>query len=96
MTEQEKKDNPNYETTEGYLKVLEYKEAFQESYNRASKEDREKIFNIPNFNAKKFFEISGIDVKINTEASDEKEALLSEILELNNKAAELAERLAKL
>jgi len=62
MTEQEKAENESFNTTGGYLKKYDYKEAFQKSWNEATDEDRNKIFNIPNFDAEVFKEISGIDV----------------------------------
>ena len=62
MTEDEKKNNPCYKTTGGYLKVYDYKEAFQKSYNSASRKQQLLIKNIPNFDAEKFFKISGIRV----------------------------------
>jgi hypothetical protein len=63
MTYAEKVENPEHKTTGGYLKVYEYKEAFKKSWNEADKEDRAKLFNLPNFDADVFFEISGIDVR---------------------------------
>ena len=62
MSEEEKENNPNYKTTDGYLKVYEYQEAFQKSYNKASREDQLKIKELPNFDADVFFEISGIRI----------------------------------
>ena len=62
MTEDEKKNNPSYKTTGGYLKVRDYKDAFQKSYNSANREEQLLIKNLPNFDAEKFFQISGIRV----------------------------------
>ena len=62
MTDEEKAEHPLYETTGGYLKKHDYKEAFQESYKNATKEDKELLFNLPNFDAAIFKEITGIDV----------------------------------
>lgn len=62
MTEQEKKDNPKHVTTGGYLKVYDYKTAFQNSYNKATRQEQLKIKDCPNFDAEKFYLISGIDV----------------------------------
>ena len=61
MTDEEKEENPNFEITGGYLKVLDYKEAAQASYNRASKEDQDLIEKVPNYDADVLFEIFGID-----------------------------------
>ena len=67
MSDQEKEDNPIYKTTGGYLKVYGYQEAFQKSYNAATKEDQLKIKELPNFDADVFFEISGIRIDAETE-----------------------------
>mgnify|MGYP006304007931 FL=1 len=63
MTQEEKREHPEYKTTGGFLRVLDYKEAFQESYNSASREEQLKIKNLPNFDAEKFYQISGIRVE---------------------------------
>jgi hypothetical protein len=86
MTQKEKDDNPTYGNAEGYLKKLDYKESFQESYNKTTKEDRNKIFNLPNFNAEKFLEISGIDVRVDTEQESKKQALIAKANELLEQA----------
>ena len=65
MTEIEKKDNPKCETTGGYLKVLDYKEAWAESWENATEEDKELLYNLPNFDKEVFKEISGIDIEEN-------------------------------
>jgi len=51
------------ETCGGFLKTLGYKEAFKLSYANASQEDRDKVKNLPNWDADVFFEISGIRVE---------------------------------
>jgi hypothetical protein len=86
MTQLEKDENPTYEITKGYLKKLDYKEAFQASYNKANKDDRKKAFNLPNFNAEKFLEISGIDVRVDTEQESKKKALIAKAHELLEQA----------
>lgn len=48
MSDDEKKTNPTFFTTGGYLKKHDYKEAFKRSWDAASKEDRAKVFNLPN------------------------------------------------
>ena len=62
MTDDEKKDNPNYETIQGYLKRVSYKEAWLQSWNKATSADRKLTFKIPGFKPDLFEEISGIDV----------------------------------
>ena len=59
MTEQEKTENPDYKTIGGYLKVYDYKEAFTRSMERATDEELEQVKALPNFDAEKFYQISG-------------------------------------
>lgn len=61
MTDEEKEQNPSFEITGGYLKVLDYKKAAQASYNKASKTDQDMIEQVPNYDADILFEIFGID-----------------------------------
>ena len=63
MTEQEKIDNPNAFASEGYLKNLDYKEAWSKSFKSATPDDIEQLKALPNFDAKVFEEISGIKIK---------------------------------
>ena len=76
MSDQEKEDNPSYKTTDGYLKVYGYQEAFKKSYNEATREEQHKIKELPNFDADVFFEISGIRIDVETE-----EMTLAEVCE---------------
>jgi hypothetical protein len=63
MSKEEKKQNKGWKMAGGYLKTMDYKEAWQESYRRASQEDRELVKKLPNFDADVFFEITGIRVE---------------------------------
>ena len=63
MNEAEKEDNPSYKTMGGYLKTLDYKEAWRMSWSKADIEDRKRVLDIPNWNNQKFLEITGIDVE---------------------------------
>ena len=63
MTDEEKKKNPNYKKQGGYLKIFEYKEAWETFWEETSEENRQKFLNLPNFDSSIFFEITGIDVK---------------------------------
>ena len=63
MTQEEKEQNKRWENVGGYLKTLDYKEAWQESYRKASQEDKDKVKKLPNFDADVFFEITGIRVE---------------------------------
>lgn len=69
MTDEEKKNHPEYETTGGYLKTLDFKTACQIMWENLQDFKRKKICEIPNFDAEIFKEITGIDV---TERNDEK------------------------
>ena len=62
MSDVEKHENPSFSCTGGYLKKYDYKEAFTKSVTEASKEDRDLIRALPNFNNEKFLEISGVDL----------------------------------
>jgi len=62
MTDQEKTDNKNAFVCEGYLKTLDYKEAWAEAYKGASKEDIKLLKALPNFDAEVFEEITGIKI----------------------------------
>jgi hypothetical protein len=62
MTDEEKKADPNAFVREGYLKTYSYKEAWQNAYKEASKEDIKLLKALPNFNADVFFEITGIKI----------------------------------
>ncbi len=62
MTEQEKQKHPTHKTVGGYLKTLEYKQAWRESWDQSSDDDKRRVLSLPNFDNEVFFEISGIDV----------------------------------
>ena len=64
MSDAEKQENPSYVHTGGYLKKLDYKEAFTQSVTKASKEERDMIRALPNFDADIFLEISGVDLRL--------------------------------
>ena len=61
-TEERKKFKVEIETCGGFLKTLEYKEAFKRAWGSTSKSERELMRNLPNFDADVFYEISGIKV----------------------------------
>jgi hypothetical protein len=61
LTDSEKKENPYHETTGGILIKKDYREAAQESYNKATKEEQRSIEDLPNYDAQILFEIFGID-----------------------------------
>jgi hypothetical protein len=65
MTDREKEDHPEYKTlgVGGYLWKYNYKEAFKKAWDEADPEDRIRVKDLPNFDAKIFYEISGINVE---------------------------------
>lgn len=65
MTDQEKIDHPTYETTGGYLKERDISKAHQEWWDKLNDDQKQCIKEIPNFDAKKFKQITGIDVEAN-------------------------------
>ena len=64
MSQSEKEQSPSSSITGGFLKVYDYKEAFTKSVTSASKEERDLIRALPNFNDEVFFEISGCDLRL--------------------------------
>ena len=63
MTDAEKESNPSHETCGGFLRVKDYKQAAQESYNKATKEEQRSVEDIPNYTPELLFEIFGINRK---------------------------------
>ena len=66
MTAKEKKEFYWYKTTEGYLRTINYKEAWKKSFEQADKEDVAKTLKLPNFDYDLFEEITGITKKMIT------------------------------
>jgi len=66
MTDQEKKDDPDFFVRKGYLKEFTYEEAWANYWRDTDEEDRQRVLNLPNFDPKVFKEITGIDVKKTT------------------------------
>jgi hypothetical protein len=62
MTDEEKEEHPEYATTGGYLKKQEISDCYNEWWNNLTKEEKEIIKEIPNFDSEKFFKITGIRV----------------------------------
>ena len=61
MTDQEKYEHPSYQTTGGYLKKRDLRKAYQEWWDSLSGDEKQCIREIPNFDAKKFEMITGIN-----------------------------------
>jgi len=62
MSDEEKAAHPEYETTGGYLKVCDTDKAFLTWWDSLNEVEKNIIKSIPNFDAEKFFQITGIRV----------------------------------
>lgn len=62
MSKEEKKDNPSYETTGGYLKVTKENGNRQEWWDDLSEGEKNEVMSLPNFDADKFYICTGIKV----------------------------------
>ena len=96
MTDKEKDENQTHMTTGGYLKVYDYKEAFKKSWGEADEEDRKKIFNLPNFDAEVFKEISGIDLNKDSKRSKELKELKQTVKDAESSIKEALKRIKEL
>ena len=63
MTDEEKKDHPEHETTGGYLKTVDFKTVCKLMWERLNEDEKQAVKEIPNFDAEVFKEITGIDVE---------------------------------
>ena len=61
-TEEEKKEDDKKRLIGGYLKEYSYKEAWAKWWRKLTEENKEIIISIPNFDADKFEEITGIKI----------------------------------
>jgi hypothetical protein len=94
MTEKEKKDNPKFFVQKGYLKTIPYKEAWKVFWNKASKETKNKIKNLPFFNAEIFYDITGINIEVNL--NKQKEEMINEAKKLLEQGKTLLEKAEKI
>ena len=62
MTGIEKIEHPESEATGGYLKELDFKLACREGWVEMTDDEKQAVKNLPNFDAEKFEQITGIDV----------------------------------
>jgi hypothetical protein len=81
MTDEEKEANPEYDIRKGYLKTFDYNEAWANFWKDTDEENRRKFLALPNFDAKVFKDITGIDVLDTSEVIeiDGKKYTISEI-----------------
>jgi len=67
-TDEEKKEHKQeIEICGGFLKTLEYKEAFKLAWDKANTEEHKKLLGLPNWDNEIFKEISGIDAEAEIE-----------------------------
>ena len=62
MTDEEKKQHPEYSVTGGFLKNIEVEGERQEWWDSLTKERKDSVMSLPNFDKNIFKEITGIDV----------------------------------
>ena len=62
MTEEEKEEYPTYKTTGGYLRTRDLSCCYAEWWGELDEMEKQTIKEIPNFDGKKFEEITGINV----------------------------------
>lgn len=62
MTDDEKKQHPEYSVTEGFLRKTENQEARQEWWDDLCDFERKEVMSLPNFDKNIFKQITGIDV----------------------------------
>ena len=62
MTDEDKIAHPEHKTIGGYLKVCDTGKAFSTWWDSLTKNEKSIIKNIPNFNAEKFLQLTGIQV----------------------------------
>lgn len=63
-TEEEKTEHKaEIEINGGFLKTIDYKDAWRLAWNKASIKERKKLFELPNWDNEVFKEITGIDAE---------------------------------
>ncbi len=63
MTKEEKEWYPKYETTDGYLKTKTMHEAWKDMWGNLNDNKKKVFLDLPGFDAAKFLEITGIEIK---------------------------------
>lgn len=62
MSDEEKAEHPEHETTGGYLKIRDNTDCYSNWWKRLSEKDKNIVKSIPNFDAEKFYQITGIKI----------------------------------
>ena len=63
MTAEEKENNPEYKTTCGFLRKVNIEERKQELWNKLSDDEKQVVYDLPNFDADIFEKCTGIKIK---------------------------------
>lgn len=66
MTDEEKKEQPNFHVSEGYLKTYTWEESWANYWRDCDKAEKDRVRNLPNFDNDIFKEITGIDLEVKT------------------------------
>lgn len=69
MTEEEKTAHPEYETTGGYLKTVDFKTACRMMWDNLNIDEKQSVKDLPNFDADVFEEITGIRIEDDKQCS---------------------------
>jgi hypothetical protein len=65
MSEEEKKNHPEYKTLGGYTKIITVTvENKQKWWDNLSDSDKQEVMSLPNFDADKFYQCTGIKVRV--------------------------------
>ena len=76
MTTQEKLDNPKFFVADGFLKSVDWFEAWKVYWEKSDAEEKRKVLGLPNFDAAIFKEITGVDVTEKTLSCEGKEVVV--------------------
>jgi hypothetical protein len=76
MTDKEKLDNPKFFTADGYLKRVDWLEAWKIYWEKSDAEEKRKVLGLPNFDAEIFKKITGIDVAEKITSCEGKEVVV--------------------
>ena len=66
MTDEEKKAEPEFHVRQGYLKTFTWEEAWANYWRDSGNKEKQKVLNLPNFDAAIFKEVTGIDVGVSS------------------------------
>lgn len=84
MTEKEKENYPQYKATGGYLRHNDIKKEYVKNWNNLTEWKKDAIKGLPNFDADKFYLITGIDIKKEEDRRGEIAKVLDEYAKKNN------------